>query len=257
MGVQSFLSLQEAQALFSEYSLTQLTPTTNGVVDTTYLSQKYILKKYERPIQETIQKDSLRLKKLHTAGLNVSQLIAQSDEWYLYERLQGASPTTISYYHIQALARFMAKLHSQNLPAQSEFIGQYELKKKLFTLKKTSYFYYKKLLPLKDFQESLDGFIHGDIFKDNTLFDGEKIGVIDFIDGGLGSFAFDITVALLSFNPKNKTSLNHLFTNTYNQHAPKKINLVTLKKYRKIAAEFYALLRLDAQQSFSRAKELL
>ncbi len=257
MGVKSILSLKEAQSLFREYSLAQLIPTTDGIVDTTYITKSYILKKYERPILRQIQKNSLHLEQLHSSGLNISKLVAQSDEWYLYTRLEGKSPTTISYYHIQALARFMAKLHSQKLPAQDEFIERYQVEKKLLVLKHESYFYYKKLAPLKDFQESHDGFIHGDIFKDNTVFNEEQIAVFDFIDGGLGSFAFDIAVALLSFNPKNKSSHNRLFLSTYNQHAPKKIALKTLHEYRKIASLFYALVRISSGQNIARAKELL
>ena len=257
MGVKSTLSLKEAQALFPEYSLTQLTPTTSGIVDTTYMSKNYILKKYERPITEMIKEDSWRLERLHAEGLNVPRLLAQSDEWYLYEKLQGKSPSTIHYYHVQALARFMAKLHMQKLPAQKKFIESYAVEKKLLALTKTSYVYYKKMLPLKDFQESCDGFIHGDIFRDNTVFYGEKIAVFDFIDGGLGSFAFDIAVALLSFNPKNKSSHNRLFLSTYNQHAPKKIAIKALHKHREIASLFYALLRISSGQNIARVKELL
>ena len=257
MGVKSFLSLEEAQALFPEYSLTQLTPTANGIVDTTYLSTQYILKKYERQIMQKIKEDTWRLERLHSSGLNVSKLIAQSNEWYLYKQLKGKIPTTIKYYHIQALARFMAKLHSQKLPAQEKFIEKYEVEKKLLTLKRNTYFYYKKLLHLKDFQESCDGFIHGDIFKDNTVFDEEKVAVFDFIDGGLGSYLFDIAVALLSFNPRDKASLNRLFLSSYNQHAPKKIALKTLHKHREIASLFYALLRISSEQNIARVKELL
>ena len=257
MGVKSSLSLEEAQALFPKYSLRELTPTTNGIIDTTYITKDYILKKYERSITQKIKEDTWRLKRLHSAGLNVSQLIAQNAEWYLYKKLQGKSPSTISYYNIQALARFIAKLHSQNLPAQEKFIESYEINEKLLTLKRSSYFYYKKLLPLKDFKEHFDSFIHGDIFKDNTVFDKEEIAIFDFIDGGLGSYAFDIAVALLSFNPNNKSSFDNLFLSTYNQHAPKKIALKTLHKYREIASLFYALLRIASRQNIARVKELL
>ena len=257
MGVKSNLTLQEAQRLFSKYSLETLTPTINGVVDTTYSTKNYILKKYERSIEQQIQEDSMRLEKLHTLGFNVPKLLSYSKTWYLYTKLKGVSPKAISYYHIQALARFMARLHQQTLPSQVKFIESYEIEKRLTALKRNSFFYYKKLLPLKDFQEQCDGFIHGDIFKDNTLFEKEKIAVFDFIDGGLGSFAFDIAVALLSFNPKNKSSLNRLFITTYNHNTLKKISLETLKRHHKIASYFYALLRINNKQSITQVKELL
>ncbi len=257
MGIKRNITLQEAQALFPLFTFENLQPTHNGAIDTTYLLYNYILKYYERNLNEKIEDDALRLQLLHASALPVSTLLASKKGWYLYTRLEGKSPTTISYYHIQALARFMAKLHSQKLPAQDEFIERYQVEKKLLVLKHESYFYYKILSPLKDFQESLDGFIHGDIFKDNTVFNGEQIAVFDFIDGGLGSFAFDIAVALLSFNPKNKSSHNRLFLSTYNQHAPKKIALKTLHEYRKIASLFYALVRISSGQNIARVKELL
>ena len=257
MGVKREISLQEAQRLFPQFKLTNLQATLDGIIDTSYLLDRYILKYYERDIQEQIKADTLRLQLLQAANLRVTSLLSHNENWYLYERLEGKSPKTIGYYHIQALARFMAKLHSQKLPAQEEFIERYDVEKKLHVLKKSSYYYYKKLLPLKDFHESQDGFIHGDIFKDNTVFDEEKIAIFDFIDGGLGSFAFDTAIALLSFNPKNKTSLNTLFLRTYNQHAPKKISLKTLHQHREKAAQFYALLRISDGQDIARVKELL
>ena len=257
MGIKRDMTLQEAEALFPAFHLNNLRKTENGTVDTTYLLDGYILKYYEREIDKQIEEDTLRLELLKNAHLQVSTLLASQKGWHLYKRLEGRVPKTVSYYHIQALARFMAKLHNQKLPAQDEFIERYQVEKKLLVLKHESYFYYKKLAPLKDFQESYDGFIHGDIFKDNTVFNGEQIAVFDFIDGGLGSFAFDIAVALLSFNPKNKSSHNRLFLSTYNQHAPKKIALKTLHEYRKIASLFYALVRISSGQNIARVKELL
>ena len=257
MGVKRDISLQEAEALFPAYRLKNLQTTKDGRVDTTYLLDGYILKYYERDIEREIAQDALRLQLLKTSHLYVSTLVTSQKKWYLYERLEGKTPQTVSYYHIQSLARFMAKLHQQKLPRGEKFIERYEVEKKLLLLKKSSYFYYKKLAPLRGLVPTYDGFIHGDIFKDNTVFEGEKIGVFDFIDGGLGSFAFDIAVALLSFNPKNRPSLNRLFLSTYNQHAPKKIPLQTLHKHREIASLFYALLRMSSGQSIARVKELL
>lgn len=257
MGVKRELTLQEAQRLFPKFSLKNLQATQDGIMDTTYLLDKFIVKYYERDIQEQIAADTLRLKLLQAAHLRVTSLLSSNENWYLYERLEGKSPRTIGYYHIQALAHFIAKLHMQKLPAQEEFIKKYDVEKKLLRLKRSSYSYYKKLLLLKNFHESQDGFIHGDIFKDNTIFLKEKIAVFDFIDGGSGSFAFDIAVALLSFNPKNKTSLNRLFLSTYNQHAPKKIQLITLHEHREVASLFYALLRISSGQKITQVKELL
>ncbi len=44
------------------------------------------------------------------------------------------------------------------------------------------------------------GVIHGDLFRDNVLFDGERIvALLDFESASIGSFAFDLMVTILSF----------------------------------------------------------
>ena len=258
MGVQTPLSLQEAQTLFPSFNINTLTPTTDGVMDTTYLTEMYVLKHYEREINHKIKTDAKILQTFSHHKLNTPQLLASENGWYLYTRLKGDVPKSISYFHIQALARFLAKMHllSQKLNAKEVFLQEYNLKKTLTFTQRKYYFYYKKLQSLKYFQVKEDGFIHGDIFKDNTLFDGEKIAVFDFIDGGLGEFSFDIAVALVAFNPHKKTSFTKLFLNTYNQHAPKKVTIKELKKQVKMAAKLYSLLRIQNYKNPAKAKLL-
>lgn len=258
MGIQTQLTLREARELFADYAIESLTPTTDGVVDTTYLSDLYVLKRYERDIGMKIEQDAQRLDTFHSFGLNVSSLLAHSGGWYLYTRLRGAKPTHITYRHICSLARFMAKMHTLSKEEKNlqGFLESYE---RVGALKKIRrfFYYYKKLYDAGDFSMRCDGFIHGDIFRDNTLFDGGKIGVIDFIDGGCGAFAFDVAVALLSFNPHQKRSFDTLFLHVYNQNAPHKININTLHKQRRMAAKLYALLRIEKYENTLKAKELL
>ncbi|HIP20880.1 MAG TPA: phosphotransferase [Sulfurimonas sp.] len=257
MGVKRKLSLTQVKNLFPAYKFSSLVPSSSGIVDTTYISDKYIIKYYERGIKEKISLDSDISLRLQSAGLNVSRLLKSSQAWYLYEKLQGSSPRSIHYFHIQALARFMAKLHSVKIPHRESFIQKYAIKQRLLQIKSTNYRFYKTLEPLKSYKPQNDGFIHGDIFKDNTVFTQEKIGVFDFIDGGNGSYVFDISVALLSFNSSKRSSYITLFLKTYNQNAPKKIDKTELAKNIKIAALFYGMLRLESQISGSRAKELI
>ena len=258
MGVKTPLSLQEAQTLFPNYSLTNLQATTNGVIDTTYMTEKYVLKKYERSIERRIEEDAKRLEFFSQHQLNVPKLLAKSKEWYLYERLLGASPKSIHYYHIQALAHFMAQLHTLTKTQRnsSAFLAQYNIKEYLGLIKKDFFFYYKLLEPLKSFKLPCDGFIHGDIFKDNTLFYREKIAVFDFIDGGCGAFSFDVAVALMAFNPYKKPSFKTLFLQIYNQHTAKKITNKELEKSLNIAKKFYMLLRITKEKKIGRAKIL-
>ncbi len=264
MGVKTTLSLASLHKLFPSYNFTCIRPTTHGIIDTTYVvsneEKDYILKKYERATQEQIKTTNTLLKKLSLASLNVARLLDESDTWYLYDKLTGKSPTRTNTYHIQALARFMAKMHSltykKNLP--HEFYASYEAPKLLASLLHKHYFYYKKLSSLKAYSPTSDGIIHGDIFRDNTIFDGDKIGVFDFIDAGNGSFVFDVAVSIIGFHlKKNNTFFLNLYLNTYNQKAPKKIKRKELLAHISIASKFYALLRIQHHNSTKPAKELL
>jgi len=258
MGVKTTIALKEVQKLFPSYTFKTLKPTKNGVIDTTYILDDFILKRYERKIDTRIQEDKERLLFLKSYGLNVPLCIAQNSGWFLYEKLAGEEPQNIQLKHIQTLARFMAKMHRVNYKhyATEDFLRQYDLNASLSTLKKSFYFYYKKLSSLRTYTHENDGFIHGDIFKDNTLFFKNKIAIFDFIDGGNGSFVFDIAVALVAFNPHKRQSFTRVFLNTYNQTAPYKIALDRLQEEISMSAKLYSLLRLTSQKNTKRAKKL-
>lgn len=258
MGVQTHISLEQAQKLFSGFSLHNLQATVHGVMDTTYLLDNYVLKHYEREIDTKIQADKERLSHFVANGLNTPLHLDSASKWHLYSRLDGNVPKSIHYFHIQALARFVAKLHTLTYKreANNSFLEQYNLHDILDFTKKNHYIYYKKLQSLQNIEQREDGFIHGDIFKDNTLFEGEKLGIFDFIDGGMGAFSFDIAVILVSFNPKKRSSYIKLFLNTYNQKAPKKISLYDLEKQIKNASKLYGLLRIQKYKNPKKAKLL-
>jgi len=262
MGVKSPITLKELKALFDNYNFTKLTATKDGVIDTTYIAstdeRSYILKRYERDIQQRVAHDSALLHQL-SSTLNVPYLIDSKEGWYLYKRLKGSSPKTISYHHIQLLARFMAKLHQRSLyiKERPSFVGSYPIEGILNDTKRSFFAHYKKLEMLKGYNPPCDGFIHGDIFRDNTIFSESKIGIFDFIDGGCGSFAFDIAVALLDFNKTNKPSYNRLFLRTYNQCSKKRFTLQEIQQSRVVAAKFYGLLRIDNYKNTKKANELI
>jgi len=263
MGLVTKISLEELNSLFKAYNFTNITPTSDGIMDTTYIvsnsEKSFILKKYERDIEEKISRDAELLARLNAVGLNVPLLLDSSNEWYLYKRLKGKQPRVIKSYHIQELARFMAEFHHKTYKRKTEsiFIQNYELKKILLFTKKSFYIYFKKLQVLEYYKAKSDGFIHGDIFKDNTVFHGTKIGVFDFIDGGSGEFIFDIAVALIAFDTKKHPLFISLFLNTYNQKAPKKLKKEALIEMMELASKFYALLRIEKYKNPKKAKELL
>ncbi|WP_455757325.1 phosphotransferase [Sulfurimonas sp.] len=264
MGVTTLISLNELNKIFPEYGFVKLIPTSSGIIDTTYKAytkdKGYILKKYEREIPARIERDIELLDELYSTGLNVPICLEQNGEWYLYKKLQGTHPSNVKSYHIQALARFLAKLHKQasKKSCDSNERVENEVTEALDYTKGNYFSYYKKFEFLKHFTHKNDALIHGDIFKDNTIFDGKKIGVIDFIDSACGTFAYDVGVALVGFDVRERHQyFINLFLKTYNQHAPKKLNKKTVLKKMKIAASFYALKRVYKYKNTFRARELL
>jgi len=264
MGVITKISLKQLNAFFPTYNFTKIIPTSSGIIDTTYIaytdSKAYILKRYERDIPTRIEKDIKLLKQLKSLGLNVPVCIDQSKSWYLYKKLKGSQPKSINGYHIQAMGRFLAKLHSHASKTKCESNSriEYEVTSALTYAKSNFYAYYKRCEFLKKFSIKHDAFIHGDIFKDNTVFHGSKVGVFDFIDGACGTFVFDAAVTLIGFDTKpNNHYFINLFLRAYNQHAPKKLTKQRLLYKMKIASHYYAIKRVQKYKNTFRAKELL
>jgi homoserine kinase type II len=265
VGVQTKLTLTEANKLFKELEFVKLLPTQDGVMDTTYIAKTtegahYILKKYERDIPEKITFEVKLLLSLHQQGLNVPLLLRKEKEWYLYTKLSGKSPKHPQLFHLRQLGRFVAKMHqvTQHYNSSTDFFDNYTLEAILRQQKTKHFYYYKKLLTLTQHQKgALDGFIHGDIFMDNTLFEAQKVALFDFVDGGNGSFAFELGVIALSFNLKRRKSFYRILLQSYNQHAPRKISQCQLDKGLQKAAQLYTLLRLNRQGSTEKVKELV
>jgi homoserine kinase type II len=247
MGIKTYLTIKEAHSLFPSYKITTLTPSVSGIVDTTYITEDFIIKKYERDIQKRVDADIKLLCDLRELGLNTPVYLEQKAGWYLYEKLKGTMAVHIELSHIRSLAGFLAKFHrySYKRDALIDVYDTDEIEKMLEFLKHNFYAYYKKLSSLKNYHVKSDGMIHGDIFKDNTLFQADKIAVFDFIDAGRGSFVFDIAVALVGFGIKKHYHTKiELFLKVYNQHAPIKQSKKELLHVMEIAAHFYTLKRI-------------
>jgi homoserine kinase type II len=264
MGVITKLSLGELNSIFTDYNFISIEETLYGVIDTTYTAstkdKHYIIKRYERDIKHKIERDKQLLKDLKSSGLNVPAFLEEKDGWYIYEKLSGDIPKNTHTAHIQALARLLSKLHAATYKKDfpCSFMQSCEVDKSLEFIKTNFYHYYKKLQKVENFNMQNDGLIHGDIFKDNTVFDSYKIGIFDFIDSGYGSFLFDSAVALIGFNVKKTDNYYiNMFLNTYNQRAPKKLKKRDLIHEMDLASKFYTLLRIYRNKNIKTAKELL
>ena len=264
MGVKTKISLDRLNTIFKTYDFISLDATSDGVIDTTYIAntkqESYIVKKYERDIKDKIDIDKKLLNSLKSAGLNVPTCLDEKEGWYIYKKLSGKNPKNINTLHIQALARFLSSLHLHTYKKvfSHSFLSNYDIDKLLKYTKSNHYAYFKKLQHLQNFKMQNDGLIHGDLFKDNTVFDETKIGVFDFIDSGNGSFVFDVAVALVGFGIKKRNYYYiNFFLKTYNHKAPKKLSKKELLDTMATAAKFYTLLRINEYKNTKRAKELL
>ena len=264
MGVKTQITLIELNNIFNSYNFTKITPTITGIIDTTYIvstnKASYILKKFERDISHKIAQDIELLKKLKSAGLNVPLCIDKKNGWYLYEKLNGEQPRVVKNFHIQKVAKFLSKMHKETHKARcnSSKTVEDEVIEALKYVKTNFFSYYKKFEFLKNITHKNDGIIHGDIFKDNTLFNDKKIGVIDFIDSSCGAFSYDVAIALVGFDIKtNNDYFINLFLKSYNQYAPKKIKKPEVIQKMIFAANFFALKRVYRYKNTIKAKELL
>ncbi|MFT7003863.1 MAG: homoserine kinase type II [Sulfurimonas sp.] len=264
MGVKTVITLRELNSLFPTYNFIKILPTASGIIDTTYIVHTeetvYILKKYERDISRKIESDIKLLKKLRFAGLNVPLCLDGNGTWFIYEKLEGQHPKSVRGYHIQALGRFMAKMHKGTLKLKytSNTTTEDEVYASLKYVKANFFYYYKKFESLKNITHDYDAIIHGDIFKDNTIFNNGKIGVFDFIDSSFGSFTYDVAVALVGFDVRERHNyFINLFLINYNQKAPKKLKKSEIIKNMKTAANFFALKRVHEYKHTSKVKELL
>lgn len=264
MGVKTQITLVELNNIFNSYNFIKITPTITGTIDTTYIVStnkiSYILKKFERDISHKITQDIELLKKLQSAGLNVPLCIDKKNEWYLYEKLNGEQPRVVKNFHIQKVAKFLSKMHKETHKARcnSSKVVEDEVIEALKYVKTNFFSYYKRFEFLKNITHKVDGIIHGDIFKDNTLFNGKKIGVIDFIDSSCGAFSYDVAIALVGFDIKtNNNYFINLFLKSYNQYSPKKIKKAEVIQKMIFAANFFALKRVYRYKNTIKAKELL
>lgn len=254
MGIKTALTLDEANRLFDTYRFTAIRPTTEGIIDTTYIvddnATSYILKRFEEADAAQIALERALLARFEACDITVPQHLCSAADWHLYTRLPGRSPKSASLRQLQSLARVLAKMHrcSQGLSAPQQLIDATKISASLNRLKQNRYSHYTALRHLRFYSPQNDGLIHGDLFLDNALFNAHHVGIIDFIDAGEGSFAFDLGVTALTWAYRGSTTGRlRLFLQAYNQQAPRKIGLPTLLESLKEGAAFYTLSRMVKQ----------
>ncbi len=118
-------------------------------------------------------------------------------------------------------------------------------------------------------EELPTGLVHGDVFPDNTLFEGNKLkAIIDFEQFSIDQLLFDVAMCINGFcflHNRPDTSLLEVFLDAYNQKRPmENIEKKLLPLYIQWTAlgmaswhlNYHLMFRADARQE-SRVRELL
>jgi len=249
MGVKTTITLKQVQNYFPQLNVIALTPTLEGITDTTYIlhtnMKQYVLKKYENKTQEQIATHLKLLQKLHSCSIDVPQLITNVNGWYVFNYTKGTYLKTINYYSLKQIALMIKKIHqcTKKYYCDRDISERINIKDALKGQKR-HYYFYKKFLPLKSIPKSQDGLIHGDIFWDNILNKGTKISIIDFSDAANGRFSFDLGVTLSSLcSHPNRRHYIDFFLKVYNQNNRFKITKYALLEDLVYAKLFYELLK--------------
>lgn len=161
------------------------------------------------------------LERCHDRGLPVPKLVSASDgstivnhqgrEVLIYERLPGNHVVYPTMQHCAAIGRFLARMHLILKPLaintayerRLEWIKnvstecQDALSKEDSRVLRRAVNQVDSLLERTETQGIPQGVIHGDLFRDNVLFNEHGLcGVLDFHHTGRGFWLFDLAIAI-------------------------------------------------------------
>lgn len=229
MAVYTQVSETELNTFLQDYGLSsdyQLQGLMGGTENTTYLirytgqPESYILTLFEQGDHSDLGYFVSLLTRLADNGMRtVAAPIADQNGQYLqtladkpallFPCLSGSHPEQVNQAQSQAIGRWLAQLHitARDFDLHKPNVRSIEWMKSVAP----------DLLPLLDemdqqlmqleishFADLLDecpdlpqGILHGDLFRDNTFYDGDELtGVIDFYNGCNGHLLYDLAVVL-------------------------------------------------------------
>ncbi|MCI3878647.1 homoserine kinase [Acinetobacter higginsii] len=228
MSVYTPLSLEEVQAFAEPYGLAviDLIPIQGGIQNTNYFlvdqSQKhYVLTVFEELDAEGAGELVPVLDCLGEAGVPVAVPLKHSGQAIhsiadkpaqIAPRLMGEHPEDASIIQIQAIAQAQAKLHLalQGFPLERDFNRNHQYWSDVAEQLKPQMNAQDQELLAQVFQQFAQitqlhpdrpmGFIHSDLFRDNTLFEGDQLqGILDFYELNQDEWLFDIAISINDF----------------------------------------------------------
>lgn len=227
MSVYTTLTLKEVQDFAAPYGLEviDLIPIQGGIQNTNYFlvceNQQYVLTVFEDMDEQAAGELVPVLQHLGQVGLAVPVPLSHSGKAIhtlknkpaqIAPRMMGKHPMPSTVAQAEAIAIAQAKMHValEDFKLERAFVHDHaywynvaqEIKPSLNAADKVLL---GKLLGLYEaltavYPDRPRGFIHSDLFRDNTLFEGEQLkGILDFYELNKDEFLFDIAITLNDF----------------------------------------------------------
>ena len=228
MSVYTPLTLKEVQVFAAPYGLevVELIPIQGGIQNTNYFlrcdnQNQYVLTIFEELDQQAAGELIPVLQYLGQVDLPVAVPLSHSGQAIhrlkdkpaqIAPRLIGQHPTLTTVAQVEAIAIAQAKMHValKDFPLKRAFVRDHaywlavsqEIKPSLSEADKVLL---SKLLGLYEaltaiYPDRPKGFIHSDLFRDNTLFEGDQLqGILDFYELNQDEWLFDIAITLNDF----------------------------------------------------------
>ncbi|MFV5523189.1 homoserine kinase [Acinetobacter variabilis] len=227
MSVYTTLTLKEVQDFAAPYGLEviDLIPIQGGIQNTNYFlvceNQQYVLTVFEDMDEQAAGELVPVLQHLGQAGLAVPVPLSHSGKAIhtlknkpaqIAPRMMGEHPMPSTVAQAEAIAIAQAKMHValKDFKLERAFVRDHaywynvaqEIKPSLNAADKVLL---GKLLGLYEaltavYPDRPRGFIHSDLFRDNTLFEGDQLkGILDFYELNKDEFLFDIVITLNDF----------------------------------------------------------
>ena len=228
MSVYTTLTLQEVQTFAAPYGLevVDLIPIQGGIQNTNYFlvgknALQYVLTVFEEmdeqgaaelvPVLEHLAQQGLAVPvPLNYAGKAIHSLKDKPAQ--IAPRMMGEHPMPATLAQAEAIAIAQAKIHValQDFPLERAEYRNHDYwlqvaKELKPTLNPADAILLSEVLGLYDaltavYPNRPKGFIHSDLFRDNTLFNGNQLnGILDFYELNKDEFLFDIAITLNDF----------------------------------------------------------
>ncbi|WP_168398877.1 homoserine kinase [Acinetobacter indicus] len=283
MSVYTPLTLKEVQDFAAPYGLevVDLIPIQGGIQNTNYFlvaqdGTHYVLTVFEDMDEQAAGELVPVLEHLGQAGLAVAVPLSYAGKAIhsikqkpaqIAPRLIGEHPMPASIAQVEAIAVAQAKMHValKDFPLKRAFVRDHaywlavsqEIQPSLSEADKVLL---SKLLGLYEaltaiYPDRPKGFIHSDLFRDNTLFEGDQLqGILDFYELNQDEWLFDIAITLNDFCTEYpQVSLNEdkamAFLKAYDRIRPlTEDEKACLELYLAMAAGRFWMMRLQVAQ---------